>query len=101
MKNTHIYEAAINKWGRHAQLNMLLEESIELAMAARKLVRASEDINVSAKEYERRKNDLAGEAADVTIMLEQMMYIFPEMEAKISTIKDEKLARLLKRIDKQ
>lgn len=87
--NNLIYLKAIEKWGHKAQLEMLLEESIELALATRKFLR---EFN------QERADDLCGEVADVQIMIEQLMFMYPEMREKVAQIKEEKTARLLKRI---
>lgn len=87
-----IYEKAIALWGNQAQLEMLNEEATELALAARKFLRQTN---------EERFNELAGEAADVEIMLEQFKTMFPESVKIIDNFKKFKLNRLKERIEKQ
>lgn len=87
-----IYQKAINKWGGESQVEMLLEECIELALATRKHLR-----NNQRETFE----NLAEEIADVEIMIEQVKLLFAsyDLEPKVESNKNQKLVRLEKRID--
>lgn len=87
-----IYAKAIDKWGVEAQFGMILEESLELALATRKFLRDHGS--------QERYNHLIGEFADVEIMTEQfkMMYKNKNVEEDIQRIKDQKISRLEKRV---
>ncbi|WP_428067363.1 hypothetical protein [Chryseobacterium gambrini] len=85
-----VYSAAIEKWGSTAQIEMLQEESTELALAARKFMRKG-----NPETY----NSLIGELADVEIMIEQMKLMFPSAETEINLQKDFKINRLKGRIE--
>ena len=84
-----IYEKAIDKWGKVAQILMMLEEMSELSMLLFHSLR------------ENRENpdnwEISEEMADVEIMLEQMKLIFCNKE-EIENIKEKKLERLEERL---
>ena len=61
-----ILDKAISKWGKHAQLLMVLEEMSELQKEILKNINRSKD-NI---------DDIIDETADVEIMLDQMKYIY-------------------------
>lgn len=61
-----ILKKAINKWGKHAQLLMVLEEMSELQKEILKHVNRGKD----------NLDEIIDETADVEIMLEQLKYIF-------------------------
>lgn len=84
-----LYKKAAKLWGTNAQLEMLLEESIELALATRKFLR-----NVT----EDRTSNLCSEIADVKIMIEQFENMFPDLTENIEQWKAFKLTRLEQRI---
>lgn len=84
-----ILKKAIDKWGEHAQYDMAQEEATELALAIRKFVRDP---------CEARMEQLAGEIADVSIMIEQMFLMNPSLETRIPGIRKFKLERLERRI---
>lgn len=85
-----ILTRAIQKWGIPAQLEMLQEESTELALAARKELR---------KNNEQSFENLAEEIADVSIMIEQMTYMYENLSSKVSKYRVEKLERLREMLD--
>lgn len=87
-----IYEEAIALWGVGAQLEMLNEESTELALAVRKFIRVKDD---------KRFDDMAQEVADAEIMMGQLRTMFPEITKRIDEWKKVKLERLRERIDNQ
>ena len=69
---------------------MLQEEATELALATRKYIR---------KDDNKRFIDLAGEVADTLIMIEQLLYMFPNMEEFVVNTKAEKVKRLSDRLN--
>ena len=85
-----LYKKAVRKWGLRAQLEMVQEEATELSLAARKFIR---------NQNQEKLDELFSEVADVQIMIEQVLYLFPEAFEKIHKIKTEKLERLEKRIN--
>ncbi len=87
----NVYEKAIAKWGERNQLEMLQEESTELSLAARKLIRNKNPDTIY---------DLTSEIADVEIMIEQVKIMFPEIVEEVSRVKDYKLQRLEQRLSK-
>lgn len=93
-KREELYQKAIEKWGVVSQIEMLNEESTELALAVRKYIRhwKSDDIKYVI--------NLVEEIADVEIMIEQVCSIHPHFRDKIEEIKEFKLQRLEKRINK-
>jgi NTP pyrophosphatase (non-canonical NTP hydrolase) len=88
LKNTAC-EQAIRKWGQEAQLDMAVEECSELAQALMKFRR-----HKKSDEWRRK---VLEEAADVSIMLEQVVMIAGEPE-EFEAIRDFKLRRLAGRI---
>ena len=95
-KREELYQKAIEKWGVVSQIEMLNEESIELALAVRKFLR-----NNKIPEYEfTNATNLIEEMADVEIMMEQLCYIYPSFKNQIQEVKDFKLQRLEKKINK-
>ena len=85
-----LYERAIAVWGERSQLEMAQEESTELALAIRKFIRQQD---------EKRFLDMAGEIADVEIMIAQIKMMFPTIEEKVDVLKIFKLNRLETRLD--
>ena len=85
-----LYKRTIETWGDRAQLEMAQEEATELALAIRRLIRGKSGALV----------ELAGEMADVEIMMEQIKYINPHMVQEIENAKDFKLNRLNDRLNK-
>lgn len=83
-----VYQKAVEKWGIDAQVGMMQEECIELALAIRKMNR---------DENEQRFEEFIDEVADVTIMVEQMAAV-PKWREKINQRIAFKLNRLSERI---
>ena len=71
-----ILDKAISKWGKHAQLLMVLEEMSELQKEILKNINRGKD-NI---------DDIIDETADVEIMLDQMKYIYGIDEAVANRI---------------
>ena len=87
-----ILQRAIDTWGVDAQCEMMLEESIELAMALQKMKRLRGN-------HQQKFANLIDELADNKIMLRQMEKIFP-----IELINDRvdfKMNRLKERLDEK
>ena len=85
-----VFEKAIEVWGERSQLEMAQEESTELALAIRKFIR---------QQNEKRFLDMAGEIADVEIMIEQIKMMFPTITEKVEVLKVFKINRLETRLD--
>ena len=86
-KSQHIYESALNKWGKENQTRMMFEEMAELQKELCKEARGEDNTDAIAEEI-----------ADVKIMLEQMMILhgckdMVEMQMK------RKLQRLKERLE--
>lgn len=79
-----VYTAALNEYGSVVQLGILVEELSELQKEICKLVFRSAG----------NMNHVAEEAADVEIMLEQLVIIFPEIKGAITEYKNRKARRL-------
>lgn len=90
IEEREIYNKAIQKWGITPQLNMVTEECSELLVAINKHRR---------NPCEETENAIAGEMADVEIMLSQLKAIFRN-EASVEKIKQIKLERLRERLNK-
>ena len=90
-KRQEVYNQALNKWGAKAQMEMALEEAIELALAIRKEIR---------KNNEQTLRDLAGEVADVKIMIEQIELMMKDSDfsKQVDQIMDFKIYRLRERL---
>jgi len=83
-----IYAAAISEYGKVEQLGVLIEEMSELQKEVCKLVfRGAGNMN-----------HVAEEAADVEIMLEQLVLMFPELQKAIAEHKEQKVRRLAERL---
>lgn len=82
---------AIETWGEQSQLEMLQEESTELALAVRKFIRVQND---------EKFKDLASEIADVEIMIKQINIMFPTINNIVKEQKTFKLERLNDRLNK-
>lgn len=90
MNKPEIFIKAIEKWGAKSQYEMAQEEATELALAVRKHIRNNNEKTFS---------DLAGEIADVQIMIEQIYIMNPTMERKSARIYKQKIERLERRVN--
>ena len=89
-KADEAYAAAIKKWGFAAQLNMVAEECMELALAAVRFFRN----RTTPREF-------AEEIADVEIMCAQARLLLKDGgrgDALVDEIKDGKIRRLCQRL---
>lgn len=78
-----LFQAALEAWGKEAQLRMLQEECAELIHAVSKHIRGAPD-------------NIAEEIADVDLMLSEIKRLFPHY-AEIREQKLEKLENLLRK----
>ncbi len=82
-----LLQKAIDTWGVDAQVEMIKEECLELALAIQKFARVRGD---KTKKY----NDIIDEIADVKIMIEQAQKIFSQdlinqrVDYKMNRLKD-------------
>lgn len=108
MKRTEenkIMKAAIEKYGAGGQLGVVIEECSELIQAICKYQRAKSNSKTSQRDLDRRIDALIEEAADVQIMIDQLAMMKSEWDPVVysdmfSTMREEKLARLQKRLEK-
>lgn len=89
MIDTNILRQAIEKWGKDAQVEMIEEECIELALAIQKLKR-------SGGNTQQKLDNVIDEIADVKIMITQaqMMFGYDSVQERI----DFKMNRLNERL---
>lgn len=85
-----IFQRAIDAWGQHFQIEMMVEECAELIVALKHAQR-----NERIDKAEENENAIITEIADVQIMLEQMKLIFGKNKC------DLEWARKLKRLDEK
>lgn len=78
---------AINTWGVYAQLIMAIEEMSELTKEITKWFRGK-----------RNREEMAGEMADVIIMMEQLKLTFSITDDEINSIVEAKTERLKSRL---
>jgi len=78
-----LYEAAIERWGKPSQIEMLIEEMAELTLALQKFKRDPSP---------EKAKEVCDEMADVEIMLEQNRLVFNSQE--VDDRKQFKLDRL-------
>lgn len=82
MENKKIYKKAIETYGEHSQITMVFEEMSELQKELCKYLRGLGVIE-----------NIAGEIADVEIMLDQMKLLF-NIENEVKDFKQQKIKRL-------
>lgn len=86
-----IFKQAVDRWGRTAQIDMMIEECAELTKALCKLKRNHDPADTAAL-----INDICEETADVQIMTMQMSLIFGSDEVSAwYSIKLERLRQML------
>ena len=86
-------EIAIRVYGANAQIDVAVEEMAELTQALVKAKRYATD-----KDFDRFRDNVIEEIADVEIMLDQLRIIFDIDEALIEDVKEFKTDRLAKRL---
>ena len=90
-----LYKKALQYWGRHAQIDMMIEEASELIVALQHYKRYL--LNHPINEYNREYGEhVCEEIADTQIMLNQMKLIFSK--ADVAKYRYKKLERLVERI---
>lgn len=82
-----VYEDALIRFGSHNQFVVAIEELSELQKEICKFFR-----------HEGKAEDLVEEVADVSIMLEQIIFIF-DIEDDVKKVMEEKIQRLKRRIE--
>lgn len=88
MDRVEVYKKATETWGENAQLLVAIEELSELTKAICKYMNRGGDVA-----------DIFEETADVEIMCEQIRAIFGEgADMSIDAVKEEKIARLAKKL---
>jgi NTP pyrophosphatase (non-canonical NTP hydrolase) len=85
--HNNILKSAIDTFGKENQCLVAMEELSELTTALSHFLR-------------KRPHNIAEEIADVQIMLDQLKIIFEDQACLVDTIRNEKLIRLAKRIEK-
>ena len=99
----NVYKKAAATYGPQAQTMMAIEEMSELAKAICKFFRGTGYLDpnsrfiVEEKIREPLVDSIAEEIADVTIMMEQLRYIF-QINDDVCRYMDEKVARLADRL---
>lgn len=86
--NKKTLEKIIETWGRSAQFNMLMEECAELVMTTNQYLRGRKS-----------KESVAEEIADVELMIEQIKFLFDDIDFR--GIKKAKKERLIVRIENE
>lgn len=82
-ENRELYKEAWSKWGSYFQLDMMKEESIELALAVSHYARGRASME-----------DVVEEMADVILMIEQIQVVLSIPDEAIESVKLEKLEKL-------
>ena len=88
LEQSKIYTQCISLWGIYPQMFMVVEELGELIVAISK--------------YDRQQataDDIAGEIADVRIMMKQLMHVVGLSENQVNQKEIEKMERLVQRIE--
>ena len=93
MEERTLYRKAIDKWGKEAQVDMIIEECAELILALQKLRRADDE------DYDLCICDVWEEIADVEIMLGQARLLFNPNGNAIDSFKARKIERLKQRLE--
>lgn len=91
IKASEIYKTAINHWGNDMQINQAVEEMAELIQAINKMRQQPSPDHL---------DNVDEEIADVEIMLDQLKLIYGITDQKIIEIKEKKLERLQKTLEK-
>lgn len=89
---TPLLQQALNKWGVDSQVEMIIEECLELALALQKLKRKRGN-------HEKKLLAVIDEIADVRIIIEQAINIFGCSDDKIKDRIGFKLRRLKRRLN--
>lgn len=95
IKNPEVLKKAIDKWGCSTQSDMAIEEMSELTKAILKFRRAC--LQPDSEKIREAETGIVEEAADVAIMLAQVIMMY-DHEKAIQSIIDYKVNRLQKRL---
>lgn len=95
-KLDEICKKAIEKWGKDAELIMVFEELSELGVEIAKAMR--QGVHNDPKAFSGSCSRIAGEVADVEIMLNQVKQIFGVSDV-VDEIKSYKLKRMERRLE--
>ena len=87
MHEMSLLQRAIAKYGKDAQMKMVLEEMAELQKEICKMWRGKDN-----------RDDIADEIADLEIMLDQLKLML-EIEDEVGQHRTDKLARLQRRLE--
>ena len=90
-----LYNKATKKWGMQAQIDQMIEEMAELTVALNKYKRMT--FYHEAKNKEKVFENLYVELSDVSICLEQMIYMFGE--DNVEKTKNSQLKRFSDQVD--
>lgn len=92
--NLNLYHEAVDLWGADIQTDIAIEEMSELIKALIKFRRYGNAYNLKTKKY--RKSEVIEEIADVQLMLNQLKYIYGEIQ--YSKTEEYAIESLIKRI---
>jgi len=84
-----LYDKAYQRWGKEAQILMAVEEMSELTQSLLHHIRENKKVTYT---------EMASEIADVRIMMEQLINIFPISE-KVINAEEAKLGKLSRYIE--
>ena len=92
MNEQEMFQRSKDKWGLASQINILAEESAELAVVALHM-------NRTRKQGAECWESFAEEIADVQFMIAEMKDYFPILQAKVNLYRSMKSARLQKLLE--
>lgn len=74
MENKNLIQDVVEKWGEDAQLDMIVERSLLLAISIQRLrrIERNDDYELYSKAY----NDVCEKIADMRLMIEQAEFLF-------------------------
>ncbi len=98
MKRTW-YLRFTRKWGARAQLTVAIEEMAELTHAICKMLRDGRENTETLYHDHSGDQKIVEEIADVSLMLDQLTEAY-DIEERVKDIKSHKLARAIRRYEK-
>ena len=78
MENRNLMQDVVEKWGEEAQMDMIAEKSILMAMTIQKLRRT--DRREDRRAYNEAYNNVCERVADMRLMVEQSEFLFNTTE---------------------
>lgn len=90
VNNKKLFDNCIEKWGRHSQILMAIEELSELMTVLCHSLRKNKLFS---------KNHLTEELADVKLMLDEVQYIFHISDVKLKLARNLKILRVEKMLN--